>query len=104
MKAAKFQLTFPKLPEACPTGLVPTTSTTLMLALGDALAVTLMERRNFRSQNFHAFHPGGKLVSKLARVDQLMQVREELAIVEKTAPMVTKVPPMGPHMIAAASE
>ena len=87
MIAADYKLNFPKMPEACQTGLVPTTSTTLMLALGDALAVTLMERRNFRSQNFHAFHPGGKLGSKLARVDQLMQVREELAIVEKTAPM-----------------
>ena len=89
MRAADYRLNFPKLPESCPTGLVPTTSTTLMLALGDALAVTLMERRNFRSQHFHAFHPGGKLGSKLATVGQLMQAREELAIVQKEDPMKT---------------
>ena len=87
MKAAKFQLTFPKIPEACSTGLVPTTSTTLMVALGDALAVALMERREFRSENFHAFHPGGKLGSKLATVEQLMQIRKDLAIVKDSTPM-----------------
>jgi arabinose-5-phosphate isomerase len=87
MKTANYKLTFPKIPEACSTGLVPTTSTTLMLALGDALAVALMESRNFRSENFHAFHPGGKLGSKLATVEQLMQVRKDLAIVQETTPM-----------------
>ena len=87
MKAADYRLNFPKLPESCSTGLVPTTSTTLMLALGDALAVALMEHREFRSDNFHAFHPGGKLGSKLATVAQLMQVREDLAIVKETTPM-----------------
>jgi arabinose-5-phosphate isomerase len=87
MKAANFQLTLPKIPESCSTGLVPTTSTTLMLALGDALAVALMEHRNFRSENFHTFHPGGKLGSKLATVEQLMQVRKDLAIVQETTPM-----------------
>jgi arabinose-5-phosphate isomerase len=87
MKAADYRLNFPKLPESCSTGLVPTTSTTLMLALGDALAVALMEHREFRSDNFHAFHPGGKLGSKLATVAQLMQVREDLAIVKETTLM-----------------
>ena len=87
MKTADYRLNFPKLPESCSTGLVPTTSTTLMLALGDALAVALMEHREFRSDNFHAFHPGGKLGSKLATVAQLMQVREDLAIVKETTPM-----------------
>jgi arabinose-5-phosphate isomerase len=87
MKAADFRLTLPKIPEACSTGLVPTTSTTLMLALGDALAIVLMERRDFQSDNFHAFHPGGKLGSKLATVGQLMQIRKDLAIVEESAPM-----------------
>ena len=87
MKAANFHLTLPKIPESCSTGLVPTTSTTLMLALGDALAVALMEHRNFRSETFHTFHPGGKLGSKLATVEQLMQVRKDLAIVQETTPM-----------------
>ncbi|MDB3929256.1 KpsF/GutQ family sugar-phosphate isomerase [Paracoccaceae bacterium] len=87
MKAATYRLTLPKVPEACLTGLVPTTSTTLMLALGDALAVALMEHRNFRSENFHAFHPGGKLGSKLTTVEQLMQIRNDLAIVQEVTPM-----------------
>ena len=87
MKTADYQLTIPNIPEACSTGLVPTTSTTLMLALGDALAVALMEHRNFCSENFHTFHPGGKLGSKLATVGQLMQVRKDLAIVQETTPM-----------------
>ena len=87
MVAANYQLSIPKLPESCPTGLVPTTSTTLMLAMGDALAVALMEQRNFRAKNFHAFHPGGKLGSKLATVGQLMQVRKDLAIVSEDTDM-----------------
>ena len=87
MKAASLHLILPKISESCSTGLVPTTSTTLMLALGDALAVALMEHRNFRSENFHTFHPGGKLGSKLATVEQLMQVRKGLAIVQKITPM-----------------
>ena len=87
MKAADYRLTLPKISEACATGLVPTTSTTLMLALGDALAVALMERRNFCAEHFHAFHPGGKLGSKLITVEQLMHVRADLAIVEHDLPM-----------------
>ena len=87
MVASSYRLSFPKISESCSTGLVPTTSTTLMLALGDALAVALMERRKFRAENFHAFHPGGKLGSKLATVGQLMQKREDLAIVNKGTPM-----------------
>ena len=87
MKASNFRLSIPKVPEACSTGLVPTTSTTLMLALGDALAIALMERRDFRSENFHAIHPGGKLGSKLATVEQLMQIRGDLAIVQENTLM-----------------
>ena len=87
MKAAEFRLTLPKIPEACPTGLVPTTSTTLMLTIGDAMAIALMERKGFRSETSHAFHPGGKLGSKLATVEQLMQVRKDLAIVKAITPM-----------------
>ena len=55
--------------------------------MGDALAVALMEQRNFRAKNFHAFHPGGKLGSKLATVGQLMQVRKDLAIVSEDTDM-----------------
>jgi arabinose-5-phosphate isomerase len=58
--------------EACSLGLAPTASTTTMLALGDALAVALADRRGFREEDFAELHPGGKLGKKLARVSQLM--------------------------------
>jgi arabinose-5-phosphate isomerase len=58
--------------EACALGLAPTASTTTMLALGDALAVELSERRGFRAEDFANLHPGGKLGKRLARVSQLM--------------------------------
>jgi arabinose-5-phosphate isomerase len=58
--------------EACSLGLAPTASTTTMLALGDALAVTLSEKRGFKEEDFANLHPGGKLGKRLARVDSLM--------------------------------
>ena len=60
-------------------GLAPTTSTTCMLALGDALAVALLERRGFSARDFAVFHPGGKLGSQLLRVEQLMHTRRRPA-------------------------
>jgi arabinose-5-phosphate isomerase len=62
-------------------GLAPTTSTTAMLALGDALAVALLERRGFGMQDFRLLHPGGKLGRKLIRVEQLMNRGEALPVV-----------------------
>jgi len=64
--------------EACAMGLAPTASTTTMLALGDALAVALAERRGFREEQFADLHPGGKLGKKLARVSTLMQTGEAI--------------------------
>ncbi|HUA15797.1 MAG TPA: SIS domain-containing protein [Verrucomicrobiae bacterium] len=64
--------------EACSLGLAPTASTTTMLALGDALAVTLSERRGFREEDFANLHPGGKLGKRLARVESLMHTGEAL--------------------------
>src|SRR5450759_4257167 len=58
--------------EACSLGLAPTASTTTMLALGDALAVTLSEKRGFKEEDFANLHPGGKLGKRLARVESLM--------------------------------
>jgi arabinose-5-phosphate isomerase len=81
MKAADYQLCLPQAPEACPIGMAPTTSTTLMLALGDALAVALMEQRNFKPEDFRVFHPGGKLGAQMATVAQLMHGPEEVPIV-----------------------
>jgi arabinose-5-phosphate isomerase len=64
--------------EACSLGLAPTASTTTMLALGDALAVTLSERRGFKEEDFANLHPGGKLGKRLARVELLMHTGEAL--------------------------
>ncbi len=64
--------------EACSLGLAPTASTTTMLALGDALAVALAERRGFREEDFAELHPGGKLGKKLARVSQLMHTGDAI--------------------------
>ena len=62
----------PDVPEACETGIVPTTSTTMTLALGDALAIALMEHRAFTPEHFRMFHPGGKLGARLLKVRDLM--------------------------------
>jgi arabinose-5-phosphate isomerase len=64
--------------EACSLGLAPTASTTTMLALGDALAVTLSERRGFKEEDFANLHPGGKLGKRLARVESLMHSGDAL--------------------------
>jgi arabinose-5-phosphate isomerase len=64
--------------EACSLGLAPTASTTTMLALGDALAVTLSERRGFKEEDFANLHPGGKLGKRLARVESLMHAGDAL--------------------------
>ncbi|NBQ28285.1 MAG: KpsF/GutQ family sugar-phosphate isomerase [Rhodobacteraceae bacterium] len=87
MQAADYKLTLPKAPEACSIGMAPTTSTTLTLALGDALAVALMERRNFRPDDFRVFHPGGKLGAQMATVGQLMHTGDEVPIVAHDMPM-----------------
>lgn len=87
MQAATHGLCLPQVPEACPMGLAPTTSTTLMLALGDAMAVALMELRGFTAEGFGVFHPGGKLGAQLARVAQLMHTGAELPRVAKDTPM-----------------
>ncbi|MCK0168709.1 KpsF/GutQ family sugar-phosphate isomerase [Jannaschia sp. S6380] len=85
MQAADHRLTIPALPEACGIGMVPTTSTTLTLGLGDALAVALLRRRNFRAEDFGVFHPGGKLGAQMARVSRLMH--SEVPAVTSETPM-----------------
>lgn len=75
----------PDAPEACETGIVPTTSTTMMLALGDALAIALMEHRAFTPEHFRLFHPGGKLGAKLLKIRDLMHV--DLPLIEADSPM-----------------
>lgn len=69
---ADVAIVLPRAEEACDEGIVPTTSTTMTLALGDALAVALMKHRRFTPDKFREFHPGGKLGARLARVRDLM--------------------------------
>jgi arabinose-5-phosphate isomerase len=73
--------------EACSLGLAPTASTTAMLALGDALAVALSEKRGFKEEDFAHLHPGGKLGKKLARVAQLMHSGDAVPRVSRTTKM-----------------
>jgi len=80
-------LLMPKLPEACGTGVVPTTSTTMTLALGDALCVAIMEHRAFSAENFRDFHPGGKLGAQLSRVGDLMHSGVALPLASEHTPM-----------------
>ncbi len=80
-KQADTVLLLPKMPEACPMGLAPTTSTTMQLALGDALAVALLRRRGFTAADFRQFHPGGKLGARLKRVAELMHTGEAVPLV-----------------------
>ncbi len=79
--AANASLVIPAATEACPMGLAPTTSTTVMLALGDAIAVALLERKGFSSDDFHALHPGGKLGRRLLKVRDIMHSGPELPII-----------------------
>ncbi|MEX0310929.1 MAG: SIS domain-containing protein [Tateyamaria sp.] len=80
-------LRLPDLGEACGTGVVPTTSTTLSLAMGDALAVALMEHREFTAEHFRDFHPGGKLGAQLSRVRDLMHTGASMPLVALDTPM-----------------
>ena len=80
-------LLLPQTGEACGTGVVPTNSTTMTLALGDALAVALMENRAFTAENFRNFHPGGKLGAQLSRVSDLMHTGDAIPVVTLDAPM-----------------
>jgi arabinose-5-phosphate isomerase len=73
--------------EACSLGLAPTASTTTMLALGDALAVSISEKRGFKEEDFANLHPGGKLGKRLARVETLMHVDDALPRVTPHTPM-----------------
>ena len=80
-------LELPRAPEACPNGLAPTTSTTMQLALGDALAVALLESRKFGPDDYRRFHPGGKLGAQLRQVRAVMHSGERLPLVARNAPM-----------------
>jgi arabinose-5-phosphate isomerase len=80
-READIALVMPKAEEACPNGLAPTTSTTMQMALGDALAVALLEARGFSRQDFLVYHPGGKLGAQLKTVASIMHRGPALPLV-----------------------
>jgi arabinose-5-phosphate isomerase len=84
-RQADVAIILPQAAEACETGIVPTTSTTMALALGDALAIALMEHRAFTPEHFRLFHPGGKLGAKLLKVRDLMH--SDLPLLAADRPM-----------------
>ncbi|MEM8842726.1 MAG: KpsF/GutQ family sugar-phosphate isomerase [Pseudomonadota bacterium] len=87
LRQSDVALPLPQAPEAGSIGLAPTTSTTLTIALGDALAVALMERREFTRESYRNFHPGGSLGAQLVPVSALMTTGAGMPLVAETAPM-----------------
>ena len=86
-RRADVALVLPEVEEACPLGLAPTTSTTMALALGDALAVALLQIKGFTADDFRTFHPGGRLGAILVRVRDLMHGPGEVPAVRTGTPM-----------------
>ncbi|MCK5296134.1 MAG: KpsF/GutQ family sugar-phosphate isomerase [Alphaproteobacteria bacterium] len=86
-KRSTVALVLPIEPEACPLGLAPTTSTTMMLALGDCLAVALLERKGFTIDDFRKCHPGGKLGNKLMKVSDLMHSGDKVPLADEASLM-----------------
>ena len=91
IQAADFKLLLTDAPEACTIGMAPTTSTILTMALGDALAVALMEQRDFKPEDFKVLHPGGNLGLQMLTVSQLMRKKNEMAIVKDDLTMSSVV-------------
>ena len=86
-KAADVALILPEAPEACSIGMAPTTSTTMQLALGDALAVALMKVHGFDKDHYRVNHPGGKLGAQLLKVESIMHVGAALPVVHEGTAM-----------------
>ncbi|KQO75698.1 KpsF/GutQ family sugar-phosphate isomerase [Rhizobium sp. Leaf262] len=86
-KSSDIVLLIPDEQEACPHGLAPTTSTMMQLALGDALAIALLEARSFTAGDFRVFHPGGKLGASLTLVGDIMHTGERVPLVPRGTPL-----------------
>ena len=86
-EAATAALVMPTFQEACPMGLAPTTSTTMMMAIGDALAVALLERRGFSADDFQILHPGGRLGRRLLKVEDIMHAGDAVPVIDVGATM-----------------
>ncbi len=80
-RAADVVLALPRAPEACPHGLAPTTSATMQLVIGDALAVALLEARGFSADEFRTFHPGGQLGANLTHIGEIMHTGDRVPLV-----------------------
>lgn len=85
--------------EACPLNLAPTASTTAMLAMGDALAMAVSEKRGFREEDFAALHPGGRLGRRFLKVRDLMRAGESVPLVKREAPMAEAIHEMSRKMM-----
>ncbi|MEM8796499.1 MAG: KpsF/GutQ family sugar-phosphate isomerase [Pseudomonadota bacterium] len=86
-REAAVVLSLPRAIEACPHNLAPTTSTIMQLALGDALAIALLEARGFSASDFGLFHPGGQLGAKLRTIGEIMHVGDAMPLTSTTTPM-----------------
>jgi arabinose-5-phosphate isomerase len=86
-RAADIVLELPDAPEACPVRIAPTTSTTMMLGLGDALALAVMQRKGLTRSEIAQWHPGGDIGSRLAPIDEVLDLDEPLPLVRWDAPM-----------------
>ena len=87
LRKTDISIVLPAAEEACESGIVPTTSTTMTLALGDALSIALMETKKFTNNNFREFHPGGKLGVQLSRAKDVMHTKNSLPLTELNTPM-----------------
>lgn len=87
MQTADIKLCLPQTREACPVNVAPTTSTTLQLAVGDAIAMTLMDMRGFSREHLQALHPGGSIGLRLTSVGEIMHGPERMPLVDQCAPM-----------------
>ncbi|MCT8160376.1 SIS domain-containing protein [Pseudoruegeria sp. SHC-113] len=87
-KAADVVLALPKAREACPHNLAPTTSTMMQLAMGDGIAIALLQKKGFSETSFHRFHPGGKLGASLTRIADMMVPFEDLPLVRPDQPVI----------------
>ena len=101
-RASDIQLVLPREQEACPMGLAPTTSTTMMIGLGDALAVALMERRGFSEDEYRTLHPGGQIGRILLKVSDVMHGPDALPLITPERPMSQAIIVMTEHGFGCA--
>jgi arabinose-5-phosphate isomerase len=90
-RQADVVLALPRAKEACPHGMAPTTSTTMQMALGDCLAIALLERRGFTAQDFKVFHPGGSLGAQLKFISDVMHTGDSLPLVPEGKAMAEAI-------------